>query len=200
MHLAADQRAEALRPIESATPAVQEFWSQALYGLGAWLDSQGETDPGRRAGEAKSALAAASERLGELAPLVVRNLAFVTEVQDYGIFKPFEKCEFTPGQEVLLYAEVENFKSEQTPKGFHTAFQGSYQILDSRGQRVAAQELNTVEEYCRNLRRDFFVGYRLRLPQRIYAGKHTLQLTLIDLKSQKVGQGAVEFSIKEAGN
>jgi len=199
LYLLADRREDALRPIPSAPPAVQEFWSQELYGLATWLDSQRVSDPSRRAGQSKPPLAAAVHRLEELAPLVVRNLAFITEVQSYGIYKPFGKSEFTPGQELLLYAEVENFRSEDTPKGFHTVLQGSYQIFDSRGQRVAGQELNTVEEYCRNPRRDFFLAYRLSLPKRIYAGKHTLQLSLVDQKSQKIGQASIEFSVKEGG-
>jgi hypothetical protein len=197
LYLLADRREDALRPIPSAPPAVQEFWSQELYGLATWLDSRRVSDPSRRAGESKPALAGAVHRLGELAPLVVRSLTFITEVKSYGVYKPFAKNEFTPGQELLLYAEVEDFKSEDTPKGFHTVLQGSYQIFDGRGQRVASHELNTVEEYCRNARRDFYIPYNLTLPKRIYAGKHTLQLTLVDQKSQKIGQASVEFGVKD---
>ncbi len=200
LYLLADRRGDALKPIASAPASAQEFWSQELFGLSAWLDRERAPDPSRRAGEAKPPLADALQRLGELAPLAVRNLSFITGVQSYGNYKPFEKCEFAPGQEVLLYAEVENFKSEETPRGFHTVLRGSYQILDARGQRVANQDLNTTEEYCRNPRRDFFVGYRLHLPKRIYAGKHTLQLTLEDLKSQKIGQASVDFTVKETGD
>ena len=199
MHLLADRRDEALRPISAAPPAVQEFWSEELYGLATWLDSQRLSDASRRAGESKPALAAAVQRLGDLSPLVVRNLAFITEVQSYGAYKPFAKNEFTPGQELLLYAEVENFRSEDTPKGFHTVLQASYQVFDARGQRVASQELNAVEEHCRNLRHDFFLAYRLSLPKRIYPGKHTLQLTLVDQKSQKIGQASIDFEVRDNG-
>ncbi len=167
LYLLADRREDALRPIPSAPPAVQEFWSQELYGLATWLDSRRVGDPSRRAGESKPALAGAADRLGQLGPLVVRNVAFITEVQSYGVYKPFPKAEFTPGQELLLYAEVEGFKSEDTPKGFQTALQASYQVFDSRGGRVASQDLNTVEETCRNPRRDFFLAYHLSLPKRI---------------------------------
>ena len=203
LYLLADRREDALRPIASAPPAVQEFWSQELYGLAAWLDSRRVSDAGtlwvRRAGESKPALAGAVRRLGELGPLVVRNLAFITEVKSYGVYKPFAKNEFTPGQELLLYAEVEDFKSEDTPKGFHTVLQGSYQIFDARGQRVEGQDLTTVEEHCRNPRRDFYIPYPFSLPKRIYAGKHTLQLTLVDRKSQKIGQASIEFTVKDGG-
>ncbi len=63
----------------------------------------------------------AASRLALLSPLTVRHIAFCTEVASYGVVTPFKETEFTPGEQVLLYAEVENFKSEETPKGFRTA-------------------------------------------------------------------------------
>ena len=41
------------------------------------------------------------------------------------------------------------------------------------------------------------MGYEFRLPDRIYPGKHTLQLTVEDLKSKKVGQSTVDFTVKK---
>ena len=71
---------------------------------------------------------------------------------------------------VLLYAEIENFRSEQTAEGYYTALRGSYEIFDSRGQRVTEHEFNTTDECCQRARRDFFVVYSLRLPKRIWPG------------------------------
>mgnify|MGYP001097145665 CR=1 FL=1 len=177
---------------------MQDFWSQELYGLATWLDAERVTDASRRAGEAKIHLGAASGRLGELAPLLVRNLTFITRVQSYGVYEPFDKNEFVPGQDVLLYAEVENFKSEETPRGFFTVLQGRYQIFDQGGRQVAEQDLSTTEEYCRNPRRDFFLGYFLRIPKGLSPGRYRLQLTVVDVKSQKVAQSSLDFTIKEA--
>jgi hypothetical protein len=198
LYLAAGRRDAAIQPIPAVPPATQEFWSKELYGLATWLDTQRTADAERRAAETKRILDEALGRLGESAPLVIRNLAFCTEVHSFGCIKPFKTAEFAPDQEVLLYAEVENFTSEPTPKGFHTRLRSSYQVFDSRGQRVAEQDFPISEEYCQNPRRDFFIGYHLRLPSRIYPGKHTLQLTIEDLKSQKVGQASIELTIKEA--
>ncbi len=46
LYLLAGKREDALRPISSAPSALQEFWSQELYGLSTWLDSDRITDPG----------------------------------------------------------------------------------------------------------------------------------------------------------
>jgi hypothetical protein len=199
LYLAGGRREDALRPIPSASPAMQDSWSQMIYGLATWMDTERLPDSSRRAAEARQQLVAAANRLGEIAPLLVRNVSFAENVRSYGDIVPFAKAEYTPGQEILLYAELENFKSEETPKGFHTQFRGSYEIFDARGQRVTAQELGKTEEYCRNHRRDFFLVYNFRLPKRIYSGRHTLQLTVEDLHGQKIGQSSLEFTVKTSG-
>ncbi len=139
----------------------------------------------------------AATRLGEQATLSVKNLAFCTEVTSFGVYKPFAKEEFRAGQEVLVYAEVENFKSRRSEKGYHTALRSSYQILDEHGARVDAQEFDVTEEHCQNLRRDYFLRYHIWMPKRIYGGHYTLQLTIEDTLSQKIGQSSLEFTIKE---
>jgi hypothetical protein len=197
LYLLAGRREDALRPIPSISPSMQDFWSKQLFGLATLLDTEQIAEPTRRAGEAERHLIEAIARLGESSPLAVRNLAFVTDVQSFGAYKPLAKNEFAPGQRLLLYAEVENFKTNETPKGCYTALQSSYQILDSRGQRVADHEFSVNEEYCHNPRRDFFIGYEFLLPKHIYPGKHTLQLTVTDLNSQKIGQSNIEFTITE---
>ena len=63
-----------------------------------------------------------------------------------------------------------------------------------RGQRVAEQEFATNEEYCRNYRRDFFIGYEFSMPK-INPGDYVLKLTVTDLNSLKIGQSSIEFSI-----
>jgi len=196
LYLVAGRRDEAMRPFSGVDATQQEFWSNEIYGLSTFLDAEREPDVSRRAAEATHHLNEATSRLGQLGPLVVRNLAFCTEVTSYGVYQKFEKEEFRPGQELLLYAEVEHFKSEATPRGHHTALKSHYIILDSQGQRAAEQEFPLTEEHCRNPRRDFFIRYFLNLPERIYDGRYTLQLTIEDTLGQKVGQSSIEFNVK----
>ncbi len=198
LYMLAGRRDEALKPIPYASPATQAFWTAEVYGLSAWLDTSRIGDATQRTSEARQHLSEALARLSEACALMVRNVAFCSEVQSYGCIKRFDKYDFTPGQRVLLYAEVENFSSESTAQGYHTSLRSSYQIFDSRGQRVADEEFTMTEELCLNPRRDYFTGYVLRLPEQIYPGKHTLQLTIEDLKSRKIGQSSVEFTIKKS--
>lgn len=197
LYLLAGRRDDAFRPIPSAVPSVQDFWSKELYGLATLLDTQQTDNPERRAAETRQHLSEALDSLSRSSALVVRNLTFVTEVQSYGNYRPFAESKFSPGQEVLVYAEVENFVSEPTATGYATSLSYGYQIFDSRGQRVAQDEFKS-NEVCRNQRRDFFIGCHIYMPKRAYNGRHTLQLTVEDLKSQKIGQQTIEFTMVDA--
>ncbi len=197
LYLAAGRREDALKPIPGIAPAQQDYWSKQIFGLATYLDSQHNTDASRRAAEAVQHLTRATASLAEQAPLVVRNLAFCSAVESYGVHKRIEQHEFKPEQELLVYAEVENFKSQQTEQGFHTALQASYQILDSQGQRVAHDALPLTEEHCDNRRRDYFVRYFIRLPKNIYDGAYTLQWMIEDTLAGKVGQSTIEFTVKQ---
>jgi hypothetical protein len=196
LYLAAGRRDDALRPIQGLPPDQQEFWTKELYGLGTYLDAQRIADPERRATEAALHLHEAAGRLGEMASPVVHNLTFCKEVTSYGVFKRFPKYEFKPAEEVLLYCEIENLKSQSTDLGFHTNIKSSYQILDNRGERISEQEFPPSDDYCSNPRRDFFIPYFIALPKRINPGNYTLQLTIEDTQRNKIGQSSIQFTVK----
>jgi len=196
LYLAAGRKSDAMRPLAGLGEAEQDFWSKELYGLNAYLDHQQTGDRSRRAAEATRHLSQAAMRLGETSQLQVRNLAFCSEVVSYGVFTAFAKSEFKPGQQVLLYAEVENFRSEETPKGFHTALKSHYKVIDSQSRQVEEHDFALSEERCQNARRDYFVRYFVTLPARIYDGRYTLQLTVEDTLGKKVGQSTIDFTIK----
>jgi hypothetical protein len=197
LYLTAGRREEALKPIAGISAAEQDYWSEQLYALATTLDVERTPDASQRAAEARRHLAKAETRLAESGLLAVRNLAFCTEVSSYGVYQKFPETTFKANQPLILYAEVDNFKSEETSKGFHTALRSSYQIIDGQGRRVAENDLALTEEYCRNRRRDYFIRYFLSVPERIYDGKYTLQLTIVDTLSQKIGQASIDFTVGE---
>lgn len=197
LYLAAGRREDALKPIPGIAAAEQDFWSEQIYGLATYLDTEKLTDPARRSAEARSHLAKAEKRLSDASTLAVKALNFCTEVSSYGVYEKFKEYRFKAGQPLILYCEVENFRSEESAKGFHTALRSSYQILDPQGRRVAEHDLAVTEEFCQNERRDYFIRYFVSVPERIYDGKYTLQLTIVDTLSQKIGQSTIDFHIGE---
>ncbi len=196
LYAVAGRHEEAARPILDATPATQEFLSKELEGLGAWLDAERVPDPIRRAVEAKPALTEALAHLGETAPLIVRNGTFCSEVLSFGSFKKVDKYEFCQDQNVLLYAELENFSSEPFEKGFRTSLRSGYQILDHLGRQVVWREFPPTQDFCKHPRCDFFIAYHLRLPTQMPPGKYLLRLLIQDTARQKSGQASIEFTVK----
>lgn len=198
LYLAAGRKQDALKPISGLNPAQQEYWSNQIFAISAYLDHERVTDPGKRAAEAALHLAKAAAALSDLGPLMVRNLAFCQEVTSFGVIKRCETPEFKPGEQVLIYAELENFKSEQSTHGWHTSFEASYQLLDSQGQRVAKEELPLTDEPdCQNRRRDYFVRYFITLPKTIHDGRYTLELTVEDAIARKINQASLELTVKQ---
>lgn len=197
LYLAAGRREDAMKPIPGLPPAEEEFWTKELFGLRTWLDEEQESNRQRRATAAAQELHLAAARLGQCGLLTVRNLAFCTKVASYGVYSKFEKDEFQAGQQVLLYAEIENFKSESTEKGYHTALKASCQVFDSRGSRIDGQEFPAADDYCQNSRRDFFIRYFFSMPEPLYDGKYTLRLTVEDTLNRTVGEASIDFVAKK---
>ena len=68
LYIISGRRDDALRPITSVPPTVQDFCRQELYGLSVWLDEERVPDQTRRAGEARPQFAAAVSTIGGLRP------------------------------------------------------------------------------------------------------------------------------------
>ncbi len=196
LYMLAGRRDDAMRPLPSAAKSTQEYWTSQIYGLSTWMDSERTPDPARRAAETKRILGEALKQLGDSAPLTVRNLTFCTAVQYYGSFDAVKAAEFTPGQKVLIYAEVENFHTEPSPKGFHTAVKFNWQILDSHGNRVGDYVSATSEDQSLTPKHEFFLTKWFYLPDSMPSGRYTLQFTVEDVLGHKVGQSSIEMTVR----
>ncbi len=197
LHLLAGQESKALSPIPGASGAQQDYWSKQLFAISTYLDNKQQPDVKRRAAGSLMHLDGARASLAEIATLHVRNLLFVDSVDGFGAYQPHEETQFKPGEQVILYTEVENFRSESTKEGYRTLLSTSYEVIDQNGQRVDGAQFPDVEDLCKNQRRDFHMQYGVALPTRIYPGLYKLQLTITDQQSHKIGQTSIPFEIVE---
>jgi hypothetical protein len=196
LYLAADRKEDALREIDGLDAYEQDYWRSQLHAMSVLLDADGTPVKGRRAAIALRPLREAVDHLAAGATLDVKNVALCKSVSIWGNYFEFEKYEFKPNQEVLLYFEVENFASEETTKGFATEFITSYELFDTAGQRVADQQFPVAQETCQNRRRDYFIRYHWHVPKNLSPGEYTLQLTVEDQKGHKFGQGSVKLKVR----
>ncbi|MCA9236190.1 MAG: hypothetical protein KDA44_12015 [Planctomycetales bacterium] len=186
---------DALAPIPGANPAQQDFWGKQLFALSAYLDAANTGDERARAAATLRHLDDARDRLSDLATLQVRNATFVTRVDGFGLYEPVPKAEFAPGQSIIVYAEMVNFRSQSTAEGYETSLGTSYQVVDETGRRVDGAQFPDVQDVCQSRRHDFHMQYEMQLPTRIYPGPYQLQLIITDHSSNKIGQADLAFEI-----
>ncbi len=227
VQLAGDQPEEAVRQIEALDGPERDAFAHLLMGLATWMNADEARRPTLRNAKIVREIRDAAAELAAASKLDVRNLTFCEKVESFGSYKEFSRNQFKPKQEVLLYAEVENFTAVRVAdESYETKLQGSYQIFDSRGGLVDERELLLDNEFCRNYRRDYFLAYRIYLPDNLAPGNYRLELTVEDkmgsathqepekrrgakeekvaktpssastYKGRKLGTGTIEFTIK----
>ncbi|EMI53792.1 hypothetical protein [Rhodopirellula sallentina] len=183
--------------LEGLSTEEQEYLRHQLLGLWTIIDPKGHPVPSRRFSSALPEIRKATGYLAAASDsLEVRSLEFCTEIESYGQIKPFPSRRFVPGQEVILYCEIENFVANQVDNGFETRLQGSYDLLDQNGHRVSSQTLPEDQQISKKLLRDYFIAYQMYLPDAIEPGNYQLRLTMEDIHGKKYGQATVDFQIK----
>jgi hypothetical protein len=196
MNLLAGNTEDALEPLPSVSIEEQDYWSSQVFALATLLDHHRQPDDQRRAAASVVHLDEAVGHLRELGSLAVRNLAFCKSVYGYGAYEPIDHPIFSPGQQVTLYLEVENYHSESTIKGYNTKLAASYELVDEDGERLTGGDFPNVEDTCQSRRRDFHIQYGLVLPKTAKAGKHELKLAMKDRQSDKMGSTSISFEIR----
>ncbi len=117
LQLLAGNETDAYRPIPGASPAQQDFWSKQLFAINAYLNATTQLDEKQRhrrpAGPLDEARAPASRNSHRCGFATCRSSNRSTASA------PTSRAKgptFTPGQKVMLYAEVENFASNASEK------------------------------------------------------------------------------------
>jgi hypothetical protein len=197
LYLMADHPERALTAIPGVDPADQEFWQQMLWSMTNYFDTQHIPAAKDRASQAVAQLETATLRLREQATLELRNMAFCRQIELYGNFERFPRDEFHPGQEVRLYAEIDNFKSELTVDGqYRTVLKSAIEILSPSGEVRWQKEFPATEDLCNNHRRDYFHNYEFLIPERLPLGPHKLKLTVVDELSGKIVSQSINFMVR----
>ncbi|QDU79153.1 hypothetical protein Pla110_08580 [Polystyrenella longa] len=198
LYLMSQQEERSLQYIPGLEPANQEFWQQLFWAMSNYFDQQAIPDAQARATQTVAQLQTASQRLQEQANLELRNVNFCQEINSFGDYKKFAEDEFTPGERVLIYAEIANFKSELTSDArYRTLLKTTieyYRVSDNGGP-VATETIQPKEDLCRNYRRDFFNGYNLHIPDNLTSGEYYMRLRLEDQLSDKFATETIKFRV-----
>jgi hypothetical protein len=196
LHTIANHHEEAIAEIEQLPAEEQEYWKHQLYAILLAIDADQKHTSSRRAALVLRELRAAVDRLANVSTLDVRHLALCKSVDSYGCFTEFPTLAFRPGDEVVLYVEVDNFTAEKVQDKYETELLWTYDILDSKGNRMANVVLPLDKNRCENRRRDYFIAPKVFLPKDLRPDKYTLRVSVEDVKGGKSNEGSIEFRIK----
>lgn len=199
LYLMAGQQERALQAIPEIEVADQEFWQQTFWGLANYFDATSIPLPADRATQTVSQLTKAVLRLQERANLELRNVNFCHKIASFGNYEKYPRDDFSPGQEVLLYAEVANIHSEPASDGkFRTSLKSTLEIYrhGDAGELVEQIELPETIDLCRTHRRDYFHSYQFTIPAKLTLGPHVLKLIVEDQLSRRTTTYSLNFMVK----
>lgn len=200
LYMMAGLQDRAIQAIPGLDPADQEFWQQTFWGMSNYFDSRGMPRPSDRASQAAAQLTSAVQHLQAKANLELRNVSFCQKITSFGNYDRFPREEFTPGQQVLLYGEVQNFLSEATPAGqYRTVLRSVVEFYKPgpQGELLDRIEFAPTEDLCRSFRRDYFHSYEFAIPAKLSIGPHVVKLTVEDQLSHRLATYTLNFTVRQ---
>ncbi|MFO0942208.1 MAG: hypothetical protein U0930_15840 [Pirellulales bacterium] len=196
--LTLNDRHEMLKPVDGLQQGEQDYFNYQFSALADAIDPDANPSVSRKWSTVMINQQKAHSNLASISNLEIHNLTFCVNVTDFGVLEPFRTNTFKSNDEVLLYLELDNFVSVKSSdgKGFETDLQGSYEIVDASGRRIVSQSLPRDTHVCKNMRRDYFIAYRIYMPDKIGPGSYTLKVVIEDMKGRKFGQKEIQFQIQ----
>jgi len=129
--------------------------------------------------------------VSETSDLGIKKAAICNEVTGFGKFKQFENNRFRPGDEVLIYCEIENFSTEnidgEDGEVHQCEFNAQIQFVNDKGETDHVQSLAKITDQSKSNRRDFYILFQIRIPD-LENGDHSLQVQIQDKVGHKTAR------------
>ena len=179
-------RTEAARPIVSADASFNKFMANHVLGFSDLLDDTVSESRGKY-GSAAYRFNEGLLELQYLCPLKLKTVKFVTDYFDFGQYMEHPTCEFHPGENFLVYMELENPTVRPLADGFAVSVAISYEIRDTKGNIVDKQDAGSPAEKTLTRKRDYRLGLGpCKLPTSLSPGEYRLRIAVSDLNDTSV--------------
>ncbi len=129
--------------------------------------------------------------------LVIENACFASRVQAWGVLDRFAADRFRPGQEVIVYFELDGLSAGESPAGHTTCIDSDLRLVDAGGSVVHAWSFEPIAETCRARRRDYFARYVVRLPE---TGACRVELQVTDTLSGQAATASLPLEVLPAAD
>ncbi|MFH1419625.1 MAG: hypothetical protein ABII12_15220 [Planctomycetota bacterium] len=132
------------------------------------------------------------------ADLQVSRVALCRAVDAFGLYDPIEPAEFPAGRaiDVLLYIEVDNYRSDKMPSGFYrTLLTVRPSLLNKSGDELWNAKYENIEDLSRRQRRDFFLTIPEKIPASLAPGEYVLKVEVEDVLAGKINSNVAKFKL-----
>ncbi len=222
LYLIADRSGDAVSVIESLPPEEQELWQSMVMAMDRYLSGSGSpldhtaedqslestgSKVGARSREERltataEQLRAAVRHAQALSPLTIRRADFCSEIHGFGSIEELPGTTFSAGQPVLIYLELDNFRTERTESGtYRSKFSAILEIQrsDEHGEQlIEAIPVESIEDEATTRRTDFYQSYELTIPSHLAEGRYQIRITVRDLKGSQQAVTVLPFAIRSA--
>jgi len=203
LYLIAGRSAESIRVIESLPEKEQEFWQSMMLAMESYRRSDDSAARAEQLTETLEYVRTASRQLQPLSTMKIRRLNFCNRIDGFGSFSVFPTSDFNAGQPLLLYAEIENYRSELTSDSqYRSEFAAKIEFFrEGETEPIASRtiRLPEIKDLCSAERTDYFQSYELTVPS-LSPGKYTLRLHVRDQLSLQEATTELPFDIRPLGS
>ena len=178
--------------LDKVTPEDRELVSAVLDGLVNFRNTI-RSNPDALSSDRAKPLIDMAERIKVGSDLRVANVTLCKSVRAFGVYEPIDP-RFVAGQvaTVVLYSEVENFKSALMNDGkWQTRLAFEVRLYTELGMEVWSEKSENVTDSSRRRRTDFFVNKMIRLPANLTVGRYVLKATVRDLQANRVAEASL---------
>jgi hypothetical protein len=137
----------------------------------------------------------APEPAAEPPALVIQNACFASRVRAWSVVDRFEAAEFRPGQDVIVYFELDQLASRSDEQGHTTRVETVLRLVDADGRRLHEWSFEPLEETCGGRRRDYFARYLIAIPAGVPAGQCRLEIVATDAIGGRTARTALPLEV-----
>jgi hypothetical protein len=167
------------------------LWRTVLTALAAASGSEPSDDDARGA-----LIRAAVGAMEDQAPLAITDLRLCRKVLGFGNFEAIDPSRCRAGMALIVYSELEGLRHE--PKGAMQSSRLSTRVdlaTARGGPTLWTQDLGTAEDVCRRRRRDYYVNFRINLPDSLPPGEYELRLTQTDAIAGRAASATIPLTV-----
>lgn len=196
LYAIAGRTAESVRIIDSLPAEEQEFWQAMMMATNHYRRADEQAPRAEQLAEVVSQVRTAARHLQPLAKLDLYRLQFCSRIDGFGNVTEFPTSDFEPGQRLLLYAGLRNFRSERTSEGrYRTEFAAVIEFLrEEDGEVVETIRLPEIPDECDEERTDYFQSFELTAPA--LEGTWFVRIRISDQLGRQTAESQLKLTIR----